>query len=158
MGIPSLITTLLAATTSLEQVVTNGLSDLGTLSAPLLPHALTNNPIVDGFPWGDHNCTNTNPYMSAPSTGVVRSYDFTISRGSLSPDGYKKDMILVNGQFPGPTIEANWGDTIRVTVTNNITDRPEGTSIHWHGFLQHQSQWMDGTPGTCVSHSKSDHS
>lgn len=30
----------------------------------------------------------------------------------MAPDGYKKDVLLVNGQFPGPLIEANWGDNI----------------------------------------------
>jgi hypothetical protein len=25
-----------------------------------------------------------------------------------SPDGFQKEVILVNGQFPGPIIEANW--------------------------------------------------
>lgn len=42
-----------------------------------------------------------------PNTGVYRTYDFTLSRGKISPDGYQKDVILVNGQFPGPAIEAN---------------------------------------------------
>ena len=36
---------------------------------------------------------------------------------------------------------------IEVTVHNQIQDPMEGTSIHWHGFLQHNNSWMDGTPG-----------
>lgn len=147
MGVLSLLSTALASTLALDQAVTDVLSVVGTLTAPLLPKFLTNNPLIDGLPWGSHSCTDTNPYTSAPDTGVIRSYDFTISRGILSPDGYQRSMILINGQFPGPTVEANWGDTIRVTVSNNITHNAEGTSIHWHGFLQHGSQWMDGTPG-----------
>ena len=55
-------------------------------------------------------------------------------------------MLLVNGAFPGPTIEANWGDTIQVNVHNNITDDPEGTAIHWHGFLHQGMPWEDGAP------------
>jgi len=43
-------------------------------------------------------------------------------------------MLVANGQFPGPMIEANWGDWIEVAVTNDLVI--EGTSIHWHGFLQ----------------------
>lgn len=35
------------------------------------------------------------------------------------------------------------GDTIEVKVTNNLI--AEGTSIHWHGILQRNSQHMDGT-------------
>ena len=55
-------------------------------------------------------------------------------------------MLLVNGAYPGPLIEANWGDTIQVTVHNNITGPEEGTSIHWHGFLQRDTPWEDGAP------------
>lgn len=55
------------------------------------------------------------------------------------------DCLLANGEFPGPTIEANWGDIIEVKVTNNIEG--EGTSLHWHGILQKSSMWMDGVPG-----------
>jgi FtsP/CotA-like multicopper oxidase with cupredoxin domain len=54
---------------------------------------------------------------------------------------------LVNDQFPGPAIEANWGDTIQVTVHNQITEPAEGTALHWHGFLQTQTPWFDGVPG-----------
>lgn len=55
--------------------------------------------------------------------------------------------MLVNGVFPGPLIEANWGDTIQVTVHNRITGPEEGTALHWHGLLQKTSQWFDGVPG-----------
>ena len=34
-------------------------------------------------------------------------------------------------------------DTIVVNVVNHLTNG-EGTSIHWHGVLQHDSQFMDG--------------
>jgi len=45
-----------------------------------------------------------------PSLGVTRYYDFTVSRATLAPDGVQQSMIVVNGQYPGPLIEANWGD------------------------------------------------
>ena len=32
----------------------------------------------------------------------------------------KKKAMLVNGQFPAPTIRADWGDEIEVTVTNKL--------------------------------------
>ncbi|KAL2021622.1 hypothetical protein VTK56DRAFT_6975 [Thermocarpiscus australiensis] len=57
----------------------------------------------------------------------------------IAPYGYQKNSILINGQFPGPLIEANWGDTIQVTVRNGLKDPEEGTSIHWHGLLQNNS-------------------
>lgn len=53
--------------------------------------------------------------------------------------------MLINGEFPGPLIEANWGDYFEITVTNEIPD--EGTSIHWHGLLQKATPYMDGVPG-----------
>ena len=66
---------------------------------------LTNSlqPIVHGYPWGSKDASNSDPYTEGPNTGVVRSYDFTITRGILSPDGFEKSIFLVNGQFPGVT-------------------------------------------------------
>lgn len=99
------------------------------------------------FPWGSRTAGNTNPYTNPPNTGVVRSYNFVLERGIMAPDGVQRDVILINGQFPGPTIEANWGDTIQVTVVNKITGPVEGTSLHWHGLLQQGTPWQDGVPG-----------
>jgi FtsP/CotA-like multicopper oxidase with cupredoxin domain len=45
-----------------------------------------------------------------------------------------------NGRVPGPTIEANVGDTLVVELTNAL---PEPTSIHWHGLRVPAD--MDGT-------------
>jgi hypothetical protein len=45
-----------------------------------------------------------------PLAGVTRYYDWTVSRSTLAPDGVPVDVMLVNGEFPGPLIEANWGD------------------------------------------------
>jgi hypothetical protein len=91
--------------------------------------------MAGGYPWGGLTANNTNPFggHSCPQTGVTRSYEFIIERAVGAPDGVQKPMILVNGQFPGPTIEANWGDIIEVSVKNLITGPDEGTAIHWHG-------------------------
>lgn len=97
----------------------------------------------NGCPWGQ-----ANPTGPPPNTGVTRNYDFTISRGFKSPDGFNKSVILINDQFPGPTIEANWGDTIQVKVTNKIdTEAKEGVTLHWHGLTQAKTPWFDGVPG-----------
>ncbi|KAL6901524.1 Cupredoxin [Trichoderma evansii] len=133
------------ASSRLSQKQTNGLSLLGALTAPLLPSFLTNNPTPNGYPWSTLN-SYTNYYDTSPNTGVIRSYDFTISRGVIAPDGYQRNVLLVNGAFPGPMIEANWGDIIQVTMHNNITGPEEGTALHWHGFLQHGTPWEDGVP------------
>ncbi|KAM3071831.1 hypothetical protein ACMFMG_009688 [Clarireedia jacksonii] len=131
---------------TLSQDVTNGLSLLGTLEAATFPKFLKDNPLPNGFPWGSRTASGSNPYTEYPNTGVIRSYDFTVTRGRIAPDGYFKDVILINGQFPGPTIEANWGDTFQITVHNQISNPEEGTSFHWHGMLQKGTPYMDGVP------------
>ncbi|KAH6605312.1 laccase [Trichoderma cornu-damae] len=133
------------ASSRLSQHQTNGLSVMGALTAPFLPAFLTNNPTPNGYPWSTLD-VNTNYYDTSPKTGVIRSYNFTVSRGAIAPDGYQRNVLLVNGAFPGPLIQANWGDTIQVTLHNNITGPEEGTALHWHGFLQHGTPWEDGAP------------
>jgi FtsP/CotA-like multicopper oxidase with cupredoxin domain len=127
--------------------VVNRNSLWGTLEAELFPQFLLNNPLPFGFPWGQLSASGSNAYTQAPITGVIRYYDFTVSRGVIAPDGYQKNVLLINGAFPGPAIEANWGDTIQVTVHNQISGPAEGTSFHWHGLLQKSSPFMDGVPG-----------
>jgi len=80
-----------------------------------------------------------------PDTGVTRSYDLEVTSQEMSPDGVSRQMMVFNGQYPGPQIEADWGDTIQITVKNSLKDN--GTSIHWHGLRQLHSNQMDGTNG-----------
>lgn len=47
-----------------------------------------------------------------------------------------------NGTVPGPTIEVNEGDRVRVIFENRL---PEMTAIHWHGFEVPME--MDGSVG-----------
>lgn len=68
-------------------------------------------PLPNGYPWKLCSANNTDP-KNSPNTGITRHYNFTIKRGKAAPDGYEKDVILINGEFPGPLIEANWGDWI----------------------------------------------
>ena len=48
-----------------------------------------------------------------------------------------------NGSAPGPTIQVNQGDRVRIIVENHL---PEPTSMHWHGFEIPVD--MDGAPGS----------
>jgi len=52
------------------------------------------------------------------------------------------DLWGYNGTAPGPTIQVNQGDRVRVIVDNHL---PEATSVHWHGFEIPIE--MDGVPG-----------
>lgn len=85
----------------------------GQATYPNIPSKFLNTlePITalpGGFPWGTRNSSNTNPYVDPPNTGVIRKYEFIVSRGTAAPDGYSKNALLINGQFPGPLLEANW--------------------------------------------------
>ncbi|KAL8415019.1 hypothetical protein RB594_006013 [Gaeumannomyces avenae] len=75
----------------------------------------------------------------------AREYEFNITRALGAPDGVVKPMILVNGQSPGPTVEANVGDAIRVIMYNSLEN--ETATIHWHGIDQRNTVWMDGVSG-----------
>jgi hypothetical protein len=52
------------------------------------------------------------------------------------------DLWGFNGSAPGPTIQANEGDRVRILFDNHL---PEPTGIHWHG-LEIPVE-MDGVPG-----------
>lgn len=49
--------------------------------------------------------------------------------------------MTVNGEFPGPTIEAREGDRLVIKVTNHVK---YNVSIHWHGVRQLRTGWADG--------------
>ncbi|KAK4221188.1 putative laccase precursor [Podospora fimiseda] len=111
-----------------------------------------------GRPCGQNNATNRacwkNSYnistdydVITPPAFNVRTYDFHITNVTnwLGPDGVRKPAMLINGQFPGPTITADWGDYIIVNVYNDMKDN--GTSIHWHGIRQFGESNQDGANG-----------
>ncbi|TVY44616.1 oxidoreductase [Lachnellula subtilissima] len=101
-------------------------------------------PVHVEYPWG--NATEQRTWADAPDTGIIRAYNFTITRGVIAPDGFSKSVLLVNNEFPGPLLEANWGDTFEITINNQIANPEEGTMLHWHGLYQHQTPWYDGVP------------
>ncbi|KAK8106244.1 hypothetical protein PG999_009603 [Apiospora kogelbergensis] len=71
----------------------------------------------------------------------------SLQTGPLAaPDGFRKPMLLVNGQSPGPLVEAATGDVLRVVVNNRVAGN-RSTTVHWHGLNQVNSTWMDGVAG-----------
>jgi hypothetical protein len=74
----------------------------------------------------------------------VRNYNWTILDRIANPDGVYRPMIMINGQFPGPLIECNEGDTLVIDVDNQSVN---ATSIHFHGIFQNGTNWMDGANG-----------
>ncbi|KAI1750736.1 multicopper oxidase-domain-containing protein [Xylaria castorea] len=85
--------------------------------------------------------TKTPPGTTKTFTWEVKEYD-----NWTGPDGrVKSKVMLINNQYPGPTLTADWGDTVVVTVKNSL--RLNGTSIHWHGLRQLGTNIQDGANG-----------
>jgi hypothetical protein len=73
------------------------------------PHYSTNTTKTSSSYGGTGTSTPTNsacPQM--PETGVTRTYDMHVAYQTIAPDGVTRNGLTVNGQFPGPLIEANW--------------------------------------------------
>ncbi|KAJ4359578.1 uncharacterized protein N0V89_000133 [Didymosphaeria variabile] len=87
---------------------------------------------------------NTDHYQFTPKTCRTVYYEFDITNGTVAPDGFERIAFLINGQMPGPTIEANWGDTVVLKVNNKLT--VNGTSVHFHGIRQLNTVENDGVP------------
>ncbi|KAK4496969.1 hypothetical protein PRZ48_011418 [Zasmidium cellare] len=84
--------------------------------------------------------------LSHPTTGKTVSYNLEISNSTCNPDGHvARICMLVNGQYPGPTLRAAWGDQMIVHVKNRMQDN--GTTIHFHGVRQLNTNAADGVPG-----------
>ncbi|KAK8093159.1 multicopper oxidase [Apiospora kogelbergensis] len=93
--------------------------------------------------WCDYSI-DTDYSEEAPETGVTREYYFELLDSNVSPDGVERYAMSINGSIPGPTIYADWGDTVVVHVTNSLADSTNGTSIHFHGIRQNYTNQHDG--------------
>ncbi|KAF9510184.1 multicopper oxidase [Hydnum rufescens UP504] len=91
-----------------------------------------------------HNTGELNDNFVVTDKPTTRVYNWRVSYAIGAPDGYLRQMIVVNNQYPGPLIEANQGDTIIINVKNDLDT---GTGIHFHGISQVGTVWSDGTPG-----------
>ncbi|KAH0683542.1 hypothetical protein KY290_022163 [Solanum tuberosum] len=76
-----------------------------------------------------------------PAHAFVHRHRFIIKEAPYSKLCSSKNILTVNGQFPGPVIYANTGDTLVVNVQNDGT---QNITIHWHGVKQPRYPWSDG--------------
>ncbi|KAI1846020.1 hypothetical protein JX265_000944 [Neoarthrinium moseri] len=115
------------------------------LSEPqLLPRATCSGNTADTrSEWCDYSI-DTDYTSEAPDTGVTREYWFELTETTAAPDGVERYVQAINGSIPGPTIFADWGDTVVVHVTNAISSSTNGTSIHFHGIRQNYTNQEDG--------------
>jgi hypothetical protein len=88
----------------------------------------TNSPLTRAC-WKDGFSISTNYDSTWPVTGRTVSYHLEITNATIAPDGLSRMGALINGRYPGPTIIANWGDTLKVTVKNSLKNN--GTGMHW---------------------------
>ncbi|KAK9456292.1 Cupredoxin [Dipodascopsis uninucleata] len=93
---------------------------------------------------GLHDVVLKLPFAEQVSSDFEVSIAWTVKRETKTPDGVERDFVLVNGMYPGPSIEARVNDTVRITLHNELD---ESTSIHFHGLYQRGSNTMDGVPG-----------
>jgi iron transport multicopper oxidase len=50
------------------------------------------------------------------------SLDLPIQNKNIAPDGFKRPTTLANGEYPGPLIKGNKGDTFKINVENQLHD------------------------------------
>ncbi len=83
------------------------------------------------------------PHLPYEMDGNVKVFHLTAEhvRTTFLPNR-KVDCWGFNGSMPGPTIEVNQGDRVRIVVDNRL---PEIFSMHWHGLEVPLE--MDGVPG-----------
>ncbi|XP_052178785.1 L-ascorbate oxidase homolog [Diospyros lotus] len=74
-----------------------------------------------------------------------RFYAWNVTYGDIYPLGVKQQGILINGQFPGPSIESVTNDNLIINVFNSL-DEP--FLLSWNGVQQRRNSWQDGVYGT----------
>ena len=62
----------------------------------------------------------------------------------MTADGIERGVMSINRKVPGPQVHVCQGDIIMVDVVNMLQGASE--SIHWHGFHQRATPYMDGVP------------
>ncbi|XP_065052890.1 uncharacterized protein LOC135682090 [Rhopilema esculentum] len=76
---------------------------------------------------------------------VYNDYDGLVvnaTTDTITADGVRRSLITINGQFPGPMLEVMEGSEVEVIVNNQMLHK--SATVHWHGFHQHNTPWMDG--------------
>ncbi|WP_413798858.1 multicopper oxidase domain-containing protein [Streptomyces iranensis] len=74
--------------------------------------------------------------------GPVRTFRLTATATTLDIGARKVTSWAYEDQVPGREIRVTAGDTIALTLANNL---PQPTTLHWHGIRLRND--MDGVPG-----------
>ncbi|KAH9616998.1 hypothetical protein KSS87_023233 [Heliosperma pusillum] len=81
----------------------------------------------------------------ANADNPYRFFTWTVTYGTISPLGVPQQGILINGKFPGPTLECVTNDNIVLNVVNKLN---EPVLLTWNGIKQRKNSWQDGVLGT----------
>ncbi|KAJ1414063.1 Multicopper oxidase, type 1 [Sesbania bispinosa] len=71
-------------------------------------------------------------------------YTWNVTYGTISPMGIPQQVILINGQFPGPEINSTSNNNVVVNIFNNL-DEP--VLFTWSGIQHRKNSWQEGTLG-----------
>ena len=76
-------------------------------------------------------------FLPSFSLAANVNVQFKVANNDISPDGFKRNAILVNDQSPGTLITAKKNDVLHINVTNQLTNTKmrRSTSIHVHIYL-----------------------
>lgn len=81
-----------------------------------------------------------------PSTLSGTQIPLTVQNGTMSfYPGFQTASIGFNGNYLGPTLICNKGDSLSILVQNTLSDT---TTVHWHGM--HVSARNDGGPHVVI--------
>ncbi|MEA5116279.1 MAG: multicopper oxidase domain-containing protein, partial [Propionicimonas sp.] len=80
--------------------------------------------------------------LTPASGGSVIEKTLRAAPATIDLGGTLVDTWAYADTVPGPTIEANVGDLVRITLDNQL---PADTTIHWHGIAL--TNPADGVPG-----------
>ncbi len=78
---------------------------------------------------------------------VITGGDLNIASGSYAvyPDAMS-NLLMINNEFPSPTIKLKFGDTFNATIHNNLSAE---SVLHWHGVAAPAA--MSGHPANVVA-------
>ncbi|KAJ1417725.1 Multicopper oxidase, type 1 [Sesbania bispinosa] len=79
--------------------------------------------------------------LLSSANAKTHEHEFVVEATKVKRLCKTHNSITVNGQYPGPTLEINNGDTLVVKVTNKAR---YNVTIHWHGVRQMRTGWADG--------------
>ncbi|KAJ7571637.1 hypothetical protein O6H91_01G170300 [Diphasiastrum complanatum] len=71
----------------------------------------------------------------------TRHYEFNITSQTVTRICNTKQLVSVNGQYPGPNLHVTEGDRLIIKVNNFVKSN---VTLHWHGIRQLRNGWVDG--------------